>query len=258
MNPDQRDTRLLDTGDRVGLKFNNGWWFLQVVGTEYVELKPWILLNENNNRAKIAAQTAGSDSDSIETPLSQKLLEPNKDRRDTVFQILYGVAPSRMQVFELYGRNRDTSLENYDQPGDPAAYLNGFDTPYDNPSGTSETFYVNAMSPLRLQAYNPMDTAKEAKISFHVQKLRYNVITNEGLMKAMLQGQVPAKLSMMGGGVSDADQVDMPDWIKESFGNYTYTTNEILSYSQSGSGGGSNNPQTTPSIQNILSGGTGQ
>jgi len=258
MNPEQRDTRLLQTGDRVGLKFNSGWLFLQVIGTEYVELKPWILMNENQNRAAIAPQTAGYDADEIQDPLSRDLLEPNKDRRDEVFQILYGVAPSRMQVFRLYGRNRNTALENYDAPGDPAAYLNGFDSPYDNPSSVSELFYVNAMSPLRLQAYNPMDEAKEARLSFHVNKLRYNVITNENLMKAMLQGQTPAKLTMMGDGVSNSDELDVPDWINEAFGDNIYSTNEILTYNGGSSGSGGSNPQQGPLQQNILSGGTGQ
>lgn len=258
MKPEQRDTRLVQTGDRIGLKFEGGWWFLQAVGTEYVEMKPWTLQNASGNRAAIAAKSAGSDADNIEDSNQNKILEPEKNHRDTVNQILWGVAPSRMQVFTLFGRNRNTSLQNYDKPGDPAAFVDGYDSPYDDPSPVTETFYVNAMSPLRLQAYNPMDTAHEAKVSFHVNKIRYNTITDESLMKAMLQGQVPARLIMMGQGVAQADQLQAPDWVTEAFGSDIYTTSQILSY-QSGGSNQSNtlSAQSGANVQNILAGGVG-
>lgn len=234
MNHKQRDSRFMREGHFGGLKFDDGWFFYQVVGTEYAELKPYILLNENGNRAAIAAETAGSEQEEIDDTFDNKIIEPDDDERNAIFQILYGVAPSRMQVFLQFGRDRNVSLQDYDQPGDPAAYLNGFDSPYNNPSPQSEVFYINDMSPIRVQAYNPMNVAEEARVSFHVNKMRYVAITDRGLMKAMLQGQQPANLAMAGLGIQNSDQVGIPTWLNEAFGEHIHTTQEILDANTSG------------------------
>lgn len=228
MNHKQRDNRFMKEGHFGGLKLDDGWFFYQVIGTEYVELKPYILLNENGNRSAIAAETAGSDQEEIDDTFDNKLVEPDDDERNSLFQILYGVAPSRMQVYLLFGRDRTVSLQDYDSPGEPAAYVNGFDSPYNNPSPQSELFYINDMSPLRVQAYNPMPVAEEARVSFHVNKMRYVAVTDKGLMKAMLQGQQPANLAMAGLGIQNSDQTGVPTWLNEAFGEHIHTTQEIL------------------------------
>lgn len=254
MNTKQRDSRMLQEGMFAGLKFAEGWWFIQVVGTEYVELKPWILQNENENRAPIAAQTAGVNDDEITDSQDRLLLEPNDSQRNTVFQIMYGIAPSRMQVFELYGRDREVAVQDYDSPGEPAAYVNGFDSPYNNPTRESELFYVNAMSPLRIQGYNPMDEAAEARLSFHINKLRYTTVTDRGLMKAMLQGQQPARLSMLGQGVQNRNQVGVPNWVNEAFGEHIHTTDVILDANSNGGQGSSPLPSSRADLEAIQGG----
>lgn len=228
------NNRMLQEGHYAGLKFDEGWWFVQIIGSEYVELKPFTLQNSNEQRAVIQAGESGITTDEIEDSQNRKVLEPDDDERNSLFQIMYGVAPSRMQVFTLYGRDRTKALQDYDQPGEPAAYVNGLDSPYNNPTREAELFYINSMSPLRLQAYNPMDEDAEAKLSFHVNKLRYTTITDRGLMKAMLQGQQPARLSMLGEGIQNQDQVGVPNWLNEAFGEHIYTTDEILSASGTG------------------------
>lgn len=235
MNYKQRDSRFLREANFLGLKFDEGWWFVQIVGAEYNEVKPWILPNENGNRAEIAPQTAGDDETNVVDANDNRILEPDDDERNTIHQVLYGIAPSRMQVFQLYGRNRNRAVQSYDRPRDPAGYITGFDSPYDNPSDQSETFLINSMSPLRLQAFNPMDEPMEARLSLHVNKLRYTVVTDRSLMKAMLQGQVPCSFAMMGGGAQDSDQVGVPSWLNSTFGEDIYSTRSILdAESQSG------------------------
>lgn len=226
----------LQPGHFLGLKFEEGWWFIQVIGTEYVELKPWILLNESDNRAEIAATTAGSEDDEIEDTLNNRIIEPNDSARNTIFQVRYGIDPSRVQIFPIFGRDRNTALERYDEPGDPAPIVNGHDSPYNDPTEETEFFYVNSMSPVSIQAYNPMDVASEARLSIHVNKLRYTTITDRSLMKAMLQGQKRAKISNAGMGVRNADQIEMPNWLNDAFGEHIYTTREILDAQTSGSG----------------------
>lgn len=242
---------MLKTGMFAGLKFDKGWWFIQVVGNEYIEAKPVLLQNENENRGPIAPETAGVDTDQIEDNQGRQILEPDDSDRNTVHQIMYGVAPSRMQVFTLYGRDRNEALQDYDEPGEPAAYINGFDSPYNNPTREAEVFYVNSMSPLRLQAYNPTDEAAEARLSFHVNKLRYTTVTDKGLMKAMLQGQQPARLSMMGDGVQNQNQVGIPNWIDEAFNEHILTTDEIL---ESESDSGSPLPTNAADLESIQGG----
>lgn len=251
MRQNQRDSRMLKPGMFAGLKFDEGWWFIQVVGTEYVEAKPITLQNEDETRGPIAPETAGVTTDQIEDSQGRQILEPDDSERNIINQIMYGVAPSRMQVFTLYGRDRNEALQDYDQPGHPGPYVNGFDSPYNNPTRESEIFYVNSMSPLRLQAFNPMSEANEAKLSVHVNKLRYTTVTDQSLMKAMLQGQQPARLSMMGEGVQNRDQVGIPTWLNEAFGEEIYTTDEILS-DETGPGG--NLPTNAADLESIQGG----
>lgn len=235
MRRKQRDNRMLRAGHYTGLKFDEGWWFVQVLATEYNEVKPVVMLNENDNRDVIAAGTAATETDEVEDGNNNKILEPTDDDRNTIFQLMYGVAPSRIQMFELYGRDRNRAVQDYDEPGDPAPAVSGYDSPYNNPSRESELFYVNSMSPLRLQAFNPMDESTEARLSFHVNKMRYATVTDKSLMKAMLQGQQPARLATLGGGVQDRNQVGIPTWVREAYSEHIHSTEEILSDSRPGS-----------------------
>lgn len=237
MQHKQRESRFLRAGQYAGLHFDDEWWFIQTIGTEYEEVKPWTLQNSNGNRAAVSPDTAGVNDQNIIDPNNNKILEPNDQDRNIIHQILFGVAPSRMQVFRLFGRDRNNAVENYDEPGEPGAYVSGFDSPYNNPSPQTEVMYINSMAPLRLQPYNPTDTALEANVSFHINRMEYVTITDKGLMKSMLQGQQPAHFSIMGLGTEGSDRVGIPTWLNEAFGEHLYTTKEILQADSSGRGG---------------------
>lgn len=227
MNREQRDTRFLRAGNFVGLHWDEGWWFLQVIGTSELEMKPWILLNENGNRAAIAANTSGNE-DQIQDSNARNLLEPNDSERNLVYQILIGVAPSRMQLFPLFGRDQNLGMEDSITPGEDELWLMGFDSPYNNPSQQSEVFYVNDMTQLKLQAFNPMPESKEARVSFHINKLRYATVTDVNMMKAFLQSQIPSHKHMMGLGAQNRHQLQAPEWLTDTFGENIKTTAEIL------------------------------
>lgn len=236
MQLEQRDTRRLKTSNVVGLAFDDGWLFARVTATEYVELKPFTLKNENGDREAIAPNTAGVSSDRITDQAGNNLLQPAKEDKNLIFHVMYGVAPSRMQVFEMFGRNRPKGLENYDEPGDPAPIINGFDSPYNDPTQEAEMFVVAEQSKPKLQAFNPTEESLEANISFHVNKLRYGVITDPNVQKAMLQGSIPFKAYPMGGGAQDNDRIPLPSWLNERFGDSIRTTQEILSTDSEGDG----------------------
>lgn len=218
---------VLQTGHFLGLKFDEGWWFTQVLSTSQLELKPWQLLNDSDNRAEIPANTAGNP-DTIVDENNRKLLEPNDDERSLIFQIRTGIAPSRIQLFPQFGREQNLGLENSITPGEDEIWVSGYDSPYNDATEQGEVFYINNMAPLRLVAFNPNDEPLPAKASFLVNKVHYATVTDINLMKAMLQNQVTAKKHPAGLGATDTDQLDLPEWVSRAFGEHIYETEEIL------------------------------
>ena len=228
MNLEQRDTRRLRASNLVGLAFDEGWLFVRVTATEQVEIKPYTLKNENGNRAALSPNAAGTTNDEITDEADNNLIRPPKEDKNLIYHVMYGVAPSRAQVFEMFGRDRNNGIENYDEPGDPAPITNGFDSPYNDPTEEAEMFVVAEQSAPKLQAFNPTEESTEVNVSLHVNKLRYGVITDVSVQKAMLQGQIPFKSYPMGGGAQDNDRVSLPSWLNERFGEHIRTTQEIL------------------------------
>lgn len=227
MQDNPYDNGLLRTGMFAGLHFDQGWFFIQTLDTEYIELKPWILLNENETRGEIAAQTAGSEDDEFVDAQGRHYLIPADQEQDMVFQTQFGISPSRMQVYPFFGRDRAPNLEDA-EPGTPEIPFSGYDSPYNNPNPVAEIFTVNSQTKPSLQAYNPMDEASEAKLSFHVNKIKYAVVEDMGLMRAMLQGNQPAKLHSMGLGAQKRDRISAPGWLMDIFGENVHTTQEII------------------------------
>lgn len=221
------EDKFLKTGHFLGLKFQDGWWFIHVLETESDTLKPWILLNENENRAAISAATAGTE-DRIRDVNGNEIITPDDDEKELIHQAMVGVSPSRMQLFYLYGRERNNALQAYDEGGDPAPIVNGFDSPYNNPSTISEIFTLNDMSPIKLQAFNPMDESAEARVSIHVNKIKYATVTDVDLMNSFLQGQIRARLKPAGRGAERENQIKAPQWLKNNFGEHIKTTEQIF------------------------------
>lgn len=228
MNKERQHFNVLQPGNFVGMEFQEGWWFIQVLGSEFIELKPWILLNENEERDVIAAQTAGSQDDEIVDTVDRNFLIPQESEQNLVFHIQFGIAPSRMQVYPIFGRERAPNLRGTAEPGTPQVPVTGFDSPYNEPSEQMEMFIVNNQDIPSFQAFNPTDEALEARLSFHVNKLKYATVTDVNLMKAMLQGQQPFRSHMTGLGVQDADKLRVPNWLSDAFGDHILETEEIL------------------------------
>lgn len=227
MKGDYKDGGLLRTGHFLGLKFDDGWWFVQVLATSELELKPWQLLNSNGNRAELAANTEGNIDD-VADENGRLLLEPNDSERDLIFQVQLGIAPSRIQLFPQFGRDQNLGLETEITPGEDEVWATGYDSPYNSPTSQAEVFYINNMSRLGLVGYNPNDEPLPAKLSIHINKIHYATVTDINLMKAMLQNQVTAKKHPMGLGATDRYQIGLPEWVERAFGEHVYETNTIL------------------------------
>lgn len=236
MRNNKAESRVLRTGHYAGLKFEQGWFFIHVLETEQVNLKPWILLNENENRSEIAPETSGSTDDEIVDEVERQLVEPRGNEQDLVFQLHFGIAPTRVQVFPQFGRDSTPNLTGGSEPGKPQIWATGEDSPYNNPTNETEAFTVNNMDTLALQAYNPTDEPLEARLSVHVNKMRYAVVEDEDLMRAFIQGQQPFRDHSMGLGSQRRDQIKAPGWLMDRFGDLVKTTGEILEGGDSSSG----------------------
>ena len=234
MQDENPNHRLLQTGNYAGLKFEEGWFFIHILETEYIELKPYILMNETNERDEIAPEMAGSADDEILDQVERQLVAPRRNERNLLFQNFVGVAPSRMQLYPVFGRDRSPNLVGGAEPGNPQVPLNGYDSPYNNPSVQGELFTAEGINDLKLQAYNPMDEAAEARVSFHVNKLKYAVIDDLSRMGGFLRGEIPWRSHAVGLGAQTNDQVRAPSWMLDKFGDAIYTTREILEDTDNG------------------------
>jgi len=236
----QNDTtaRILQTGNYLGLKFSDGWVFTHVLESERLDLKPWILLNDENEREPIPPNTSGTTDDEIRDEVNRRLVTPRDSEKDHIFQIAVGIGESRIQLYPQFGRDSTPNLAGGAEPGDPQVPLNGYDSPYNQPTERGEFFLINDMDDFALQAYNPTDEPLEGRISIHVNKFKYAVLEDRSTMKGFLQGQIPWKDHIMGLGSRNNDQIRAPGWFTERFGDNIFTTEEILSFEggQNGSG----------------------
>lgn len=236
MNHSAHRPNVITSGHYVGVEFEQGWFFFNAIQTEEIELKPYTLLNENGNRAEIAAATAGSEDDEIVDQFSRELVEPSSSEQNLIFQVLFGVAPSRVQIFPRFGRDRSPNLRGGAEPGEPQIAFNGYDSPYNDPSSQAEMFMFNDMNDLQLQAYNPMSEPTEARISAHVNKIRYTVVEDVDLMRAFLDGKMRFTAHSAGLGAQSTDRIRAPGWLTEKFGDVIYTTQEIYQQSEASAG----------------------
>lgn len=220
--------RRLRTGNYGGIKFSEGWFFFHVAETEYIELKPYVLSNENDVSGEIAPSTAGSEDSIIEDTLNRRLAEPGDDEKNLLFQVLVGIAPSRMQLYPMFGRDRSPNLEGGAEPGDPQTPITGYDSPYNNPAEYFQFLTFNDQSKLNLQAFNPMRESAEARISVHVNKMKYLAVEDDDLMAGFIQGQVPFKDFSTAMAAQNNDQARVPEWMNSRFGDLIKSTQQIL------------------------------
>jgi len=224
------------TGHYVGLKFEEGWFFVHVLETEDIHLKPWIMLNENDSRSTISAQTMGSEDEEFVDEVNRKLLEPESNSQNIIFQTMFGAAPSRIQLYPRFGRNSRPNLVGGADETNSQVPVTGYDSPYNDPSAQGEFFMVDDMEDFALQAYNPHSEPVEARASVYVNKFRYAVVDDVEVMKGFIQGQLPFKDHVMGLGAQTNEQMKAPGWMIDMFGDSIKTTREILESGGAGSG----------------------
>lgn len=222
---------LLKTGHYVGLKFSDGWFFAHILETEYLELRPWIPYNENGERAELAPGEAGVPQDNEIRDLSDReIITPRENERELMFQTFMGISPSRLQVFPYFGRNGRPNLVGGSEPGKNQVAIDGYDSPYNNPTRQSEVITLNNMADLSIQPYNPTSQPVDPRLSFHINKFKFAAIENVELMKSFIEGQVNFRDNVVGIGARSSEQEPTPGWLQKNFGDIIYTTEEILEF----------------------------
>lgn len=240
MKQNPYDNGMVRAGQRVLLKFEEGYLGLQVIGAQFLELKSYTLKNSNGDREELAGGELGTSENIVSFLNSnEQILEPEDSSRDTAYQIQLGISPSRMELYPRFGRQRTIGSGGQDAaPGNSLTPFTGEDSPYNNPSEQTEIFYVNDMEPLKLQPYNPTSEPLEANISVHINKLHYGVIRNPVVLRGMLQGQTPARLAEVGLGEKRRDQLEAPSWVLNSFGENLYSAVDLINSDFDTSGDG--------------------
>jgi len=222
---------LLKTGHYVGLRFSDGWFFAHVLETEYLELRPWIPYNQDGERGQLGPQEAGAPQENvIEDVTGRDLVVPRENERELMFQTFMGISPSRLQIFPYFGRNSRPNLAGGAEPGKNQVPIDGYDSPYNNPTRQSEVIGVNNMSDLSVQPYNPTSQYVEPRLSFHVNKFKFAAIENTDLMRAFIEGQKNFRDNIVGLGAREQEQEPAPGWVQSNFGDIIYTTEEILEF----------------------------
>lgn len=238
MSYKQLKNNLAKTGHYIGLKFSDGWFFAHVLDTEYIELKPWILYNQDGERGELEPGEVGLPKDNEVEDLSERdLIVPRENERDLMYQVFMGVSPSRLRVFPYYGRNNRPNLVGGAEPENAQTPLTGYDTPYNAPTRQSEFFTLNDIPDLSFQPHNPTSEAVEPRVSFHVNKFRYAAIEDEQLMKSFIQGQTNFRDHSIGLGARQNEQEPAPGWLKSRFSDVILTTEEIMEFTGESSGG---------------------
>lgn len=204
----------------VGLLFDEGYWFFQVLRKQQLTIYAPYPFNSN------AVVAAGSTS-GWETPTDtagRRYLEPQEE--ETIYQFFIGIAPSTTKMYLQYTQRVDRMnlIVPRSTPGD-IGYWDGFSTPYQDPSPRTELWSVYQLYP-HFNMENPPVTGADKMLfaSFYVNPMTYRVVKDANKIKSFLRGDKPATIRTMG----DGDRpISAPSWLKNQYGDYFLCPEDI-------------------------------
>lgn len=215
------EDEFLKEGQFLGLRFFDGWTFFRVLGKEVTNLTPYQLES---------ALTTGSTSTSwndipVSTTDDRNQLAPTREHKDQIYQIFYGISPSRAQIYWQYISRQDRGcLVATRAEGGAVGHVDGEESPYRDPSIRSELFTLYDRSP-SFKAYNPTPDTIAVNMNFVVAKLYYFIVKNEQMIKDFLMGQRRCKFYTVG--MPGEDPVTIPSWLGELLGDVKKTPEEL-------------------------------
>ena len=204
----------------VGLLFDEGYWFFQVIRRQQLTIYAPYAFNSN-------AVVASGSTSGWETPTDaagRRYLEPQEE--ETVYQFFTGLAPSTTNLYLQYSQRVDRMnlITPRTVPG-AIGYWDGLSTPYADPSPRTELWALYQLYP-HFNAENPPVTGVDEMLfaSFYITPMTYRVIKDTNKIKMFLRGDKPATIRTMG----DGDRpIGAPAWLKSEYGDYIVCPEEI-------------------------------
>ncbi len=205
------DDDFLKEGQFLGLGFSDGFYCFRIMGREITNLKPYQI------ESALAAAGTSSSWNTIPNSStdSREQISPTKEHKDQIYQVRYGVYPSRMQIYTQYVSRQDRgSLVGTRAEGGAVGHVDGEDSPYMYPNEISEFFSIYERSPV-FKAYNPTPSTSEVDLNFRIAKLYYWTIKKKDLLIKLLSGEKRCKFYTIG--LPGENPVNAPTWLSEIF-----------------------------------------
>lgn len=167
---DSIDDKFLNQGDLFGLKYDNGYVFFEVTGWEGYKFAPFDNIGSVDPQSNSGFQRLESDGDDL-------LHVNRKDKK--VLHVGIGQSPASVRRYTNYpeGENRLRTFPNLSVPrpssGDNFGYVDGGDTPYDEPTDAEELFIPPGVH-LDFDFYNPNQNESVEPI-LNIKAREYNV-----------------------------------------------------------------------------------
>lgn len=205
------EDEFLKEGQFLMLRFKQGWLGFRTMGREITNLTPYQL---ESSLATVTTSTSWDDIP-VSTTDDRVQIAPTREHKDQLYQVAYGISPSRAQIYEQFISRQDRgSLVATRAEGGAVGHNDGEESPYRDPSIRTEFFSVYERSPV-FKAYNPTPDTIEVNMNFVIAKHFYYTIKTESLIKDFLTGQRRCKFYTMG--MPGEDPVSAPDWLAAQF-----------------------------------------
>jgi len=203
-------------GYLAAFQFREGWVVVQVTGREYSVLKPFSV-------GSVSARDNLSSWNDIQDGSNRHYLEPYDKK--FIKQIFWGVTPPQARVFIQYPSrvNRGSLIEIERTITGDVGYIDGYTSPYDNPSPVTEMWTWYNLYPV-FNIYNPLsDTMYNVRFNFQVMTYTYEIIKDRNVIKECLTAERRCRKHTIGG---IDPKVSIPMWLKEVVGE------DLLSYTR--------------------------
>ncbi len=161
--------KFLDTGDLFGLRYSEGIVFCEVDSWEQIKFAPFEFQGEVNPQTNTQFEVIEDDS-------SDEILFSER-RSKMVKHVGIGHKPARLRRYTNYPeseiRLRRINNIGAPSPGDNFGYVDGYDTPYNNPTDAEELVIPPGQS-LDFAFYNPTTEAQVPTLNILMRQYRIN------------------------------------------------------------------------------------
>lgn len=151
--------KFLNTGDLFGLEYNRGYVFFEITGWEQYKFEPFNGFSEISGSSSTGFQRLDYNNDDI-------LYVEKEDKK--ILHVGIAHSPAWLERFTNYpeGTNRLRSIPNLPipTPADPYGYIDGTDSPYEEPTDAEELFVPPGVH-LDFNLYNPRSEAADPSLN---------------------------------------------------------------------------------------------